>query len=141
MSLPKKHIIIKDRVELYGDFVQNLINYIYDYYLDNETLNSDEDIYNHYSWCFGKVCDEFKKEEIDFTKNKQLKDYFYKYFYNQFYIVDDNQNIQINYFEKFWKDIFEIEKQNNKNYLNILIEIYEIFDKSIELKENILEIV
>lgn len=137
----KKFIIVKDRVEIYRDFALNLLYYIYDYYLDNETLSIDQDIYNHFIWCYNKVCDEFLKEGLDFKKNDELIEYYYTYYYNQFYIVNNNQDVSLSYFEKFWKNIFDIERQKNKNLINILIEIYNIHDKSINQEKNILEIV
>jgi hypothetical protein len=136
--------IINNRVEIYRDFALNLLYYIQNYYLDKETLSKDEDIYNHYSWCFKKVCDEFLLEGLDFRGNKELKQYFYDYYYHQFYKIDKNnmnQNTSLEYYERFWKGIFEIDKQKNKNILNILVEIYNVFDKSINLEKNILEIV
>jgi hypothetical protein len=144
MNSSQKYIIVKDRVEIFKDFALNLLNYIQYYYLDPESLSKDEDIHNHYSWCFKKVCDEFLLEELDFTKNKKLKQYFYDYYYHQFYKIDKdnmNQNTSLEFYDKFWRNIFEIDKQKNKNLLNILIEIYTIFDKSINQEKNILEIV
>ena len=141
----KKYQIIKDRVEIFKDFTLNLLYYIQKYYLDKESLSKDQDVYNHYSWCFKKVCDEFLLEEIDFTKNENLKQYFYDYYYHQFYKIDKeniNQNTSLEYYERFWKSIFEVNSNKNKNILNILVEIYNIYDKSINLQEkNILEIV
>jgi hypothetical protein len=140
----QRFLIINNRVEIYRDFALNLLYYIQNYYLDKETLSKDVDIYNHYSWCFKKVCDEFLLEEIDFTKNAELKEYFYDYYYHQFYKIDKNnmnQNTSVEYYERFWKGIFEIDKQKNKNILNLLVEIYNVFDKSINLEKNILEIV
>jgi hypothetical protein len=143
-NVTQRFQIINNRVEIYRDFALNLLYYIYNYYLDKETLSKDEDIYNHYSWCFKKVCDEFLLEEIDFGKNKELKEYFYDYYYHQFYKIDKNnmnQNTSLEYYERFWKGIFEIDKQKNKNVLNLLVEIYNVFDKSINQEKNILEIV
>lgn len=140
MNNTKKYIIIKDRVELYKDFAMNLLYYIYNYYIDRESLSDDEDIHNHYIWCFNKVCDEFKQENIDFSNNEELKSYFYAYYYHQFYTSQNTDNPITNY-EKFWRNIFEIDKQKNKNIINILLEIYMIYDKSINSEKNILEIV
>jgi hypothetical protein len=140
----KRYQIIKDRVETYKDFTLNLLYYIQKYYLDKECLSKDEDIYNHFSWCFRKVCDEFLLEEIDFRKNEVLKQYFYNYYYHQFYKIDKeniNQNTSLEYYERFWEGIFKISNDKNKNILNILVEIYNIYDKSINLQKNILEIV
>jgi hypothetical protein len=139
----KKYLIVKDRVEIYKDFALNLLYYIYNYYIDKESLSDDQDIYNHYIWCFNKVCDEFLKENLDFSKNDELKMYFYSYYYHQFYKINGNvvHDTSLAYYEKFWKNIFEIDKQKNKNIINILIEIYTIYDNSINLEKNILEIV
>lgn len=137
----KKFGIVRDRVEIYRDFALNLLYYIHNYYLDSNTLSKDKDIYNHFKWCYKKVCDEFLKEGLDFTNNNELKQYYYAYYYHQFYKVTGNQDVSLSYFEKFWKQIFEIDKQKNKNLINILIEIYNIYDKSINQEKNILEIV
>lgn len=141
MNNTKRYIIVKDRVEIYKDFAINLLHYIHHYYLDRNTLSDDVDIKNHYNWCFNKVCNEFKEENIDFSANEELREYFFTYYYHRFYKCDDTQDTSIGYYEKFWKSIFEIEKQKNKNVINILIEIYNIYDKSINQEKNILEIV
>lgn len=139
----QKYIIVKDRVEIYKDFAINLLHYIIKYYIDYESLNNDKDIKNHFNWCFNKVCDEFLLEGINFKDNKELREYYYIYYYNQFYKAQNNptQDISFSYFEKFWKLIFEVDKQKNKNIINILIEIYNIYDKSINSEKNILEFV
>lgn len=133
----KKYNIVKDRIEIYLDFSINLSYYIMYYYLDPITLNDDNDIKNHFDFCFNKVCDEFLEEEIDFRDNKNLREYFHTYFYTQLYKTKNQPTIEL--FEKFWRTIFNIK---NKNYLNVFIEIFLIFDKSIEqTKKSILEFV
>lgn len=128
-----KIIIIKDRVETYKDFTFNLFYTIQKYYVDRDSLSEDDDIYNHYLWCYNKVNDEFKKEELDFGNNEELKEYFYKYYYLNFYMLDKENNIHdgsIEYFEEFWNEIFKINNQKNRNILNVLVELYLIFNKS-----------
>lgn len=126
----QKFIIIKDRVDLYEDFTINLLYCIYHYYLDKNSLSNDEDIYNHYSFCFNKVCDDFLEEEIDFKNNTEIKEYFYKYYYNQFYKPSNNFDITMEDFEEFWRNVFAIEKQRKRNLINVLIDLYGNFDKS-----------
>lgn len=141
-STTQKFLIIKDRVEIYKDFTLNLMYYIVDFYLDKKTLNLDNDIYAHYSWCFNKVCDEFKKEGLDFTNNKKLKNYFYGYYYHQLYKSAGEDIPSLKVYEDFWKLIFNFNKQRNKRVINVLIEVYHLFDKSINHHEkNILEFV
>jgi len=136
----KKYTVIKDRVELYKDFTLNLLYCIDFYYVDYDSIHEDKDINNHFLFCFNKVCDEFKEEEIDFSTNAELKKYFHTYYYHQFYkIKGTNDDVSLTYHENFWNEIFNIEKQPNLNILKILVEIYSICDKSINNEKNILE--
>ena len=108
-----KYMIIKDRVELYRDFSYNLLSYIYDFYLDKQTLGLDQDIKNHFMFCYNKVCTEFLLEELDFTQNKELIEYFFTYYYHHFYRAE--KDVQQTFFVKFWNTIFDVEKPKNKN--------------------------
>lgn len=138
-SIITKYTVIKDRVEIYKDFTFNLLYYIYDYYLDKETLYLDDDIRNHFMFCYNKVCDEFLKEEIDFRENNELIEYFHTYYYHHFYKADTD--IEKEFFVDFWNMIFNIDKPKNRNTLKVMVELYQIFDRSISLKKNILELI
>jgi len=127
----KKYIIVKDRVELYKDFALNLLYHIDHYYVDFDSIHEDSDINNHFSWCFNKVCDEFKEENIDFSTNVVLKEYFNTYYYHQYYKIKGTDDIQLQHHEKFWNEVFNINNEKNRNILNILIEIYTICDVSV----------
>jgi hypothetical protein len=140
MSSTQKYIIIKDRVEIYKDFTINLLNCIYEFYLGPNDMCEDTDIHNYFRWCFNRVCDEFKKEGLDFSVNEPLRAYFFDFFYHQ-YFKRENQNIPLEYYEKFWRNIFDISPNKNKNVMNTMIELYNIFDTSINQEKNILEIV
>jgi len=140
----QRYIIVKDRVEIYKDFTLNLLYYIIDYYQDPVTFSTDEVIKNYFNWCFNKVCDEFKKEGIDFSSNNTLREYFYQFYYHQFFKLSNNEATHDSsqaFYEKLWKNIFEIDKQKNKSSINTLIEIYNVFDTSVSKEKNILEIV
>jgi len=138
-SILTKYTVIKDRVEIYKDFTFNLLCYIYDYYLDKETLSLDQDIKNHFMFCYNKTCDDFLKEEINFKNNDELIEYFYVYYYHHFYKADDE--IEKEFFIDFWEMIFNVDNPKSKNTLKIMVELYRIFDKSISIKENILDLV
>ena len=129
---------MKDRIEIYLDFALTLLYYIDKYYLDRVTLSDDNDIRNHFKWCYNKVCDEFLEEDVDFTDNKELFDYYYSYYYHQLYTAPETDDCSFKYFENFWKKIFKLNKQKNTSLLKILVEIYIIYDKSINNKKNIL---
>ena len=134
-----KYNIISGRVEIFRDFTINLVHCIYDYYLDKQTLSLDEDIYNHFVFCYNKVCAEFLEEEIDFRDNEMLIEYFSTYYYHHFY--RNENDVPKSQFLKFWDSIFNIDKPKNKNTLKALIELYANFDHSITSPKNILELV
>lgn len=134
----EKYIIVKDRVEVYKDFTINLLFYLKHYYLDKKTLSTDEDIENHFNFCFNKVCDEFLKEDINFKNNDDLREYFFSYYYKQLYTFnfdENNADDMFNQIEKFWRNIFKVKKINDNNIINVLIEVYLIFDESLEFEE------
>ena len=140
----KKFVIVKDRVEVYKDFTFNLLYTIHKYYVDRDSLSEEEDIRNHFLWCYDRVCNEFKNEELDFSDNEDLKQYFFTYYYHQFYLLDEDKfghDGSIEYFNEFWNEIFMIDKQKNKNVLSVMIELYTIFDKSVNKEKNLMEII
>ncbi|MFW6219423.1 MAG: hypothetical protein ACOC33_01015 [bacterium] len=139
MEYLKKYTIIKDRVKIFEDFTLNLLHYIYHYYLDKDTLKYETDIKNYYNFCFMKVCSEYEKEELYFSSNGKLFNYFYRYYYDHFFTTKNEP--QKSFFVKFWKKVFNIDNQRNENYLKIMIELYKIFDESITIDKNILELV
>lgn len=126
-------MIIRERLDTYRDFTINLLNNIYYYYIDRESLNNDEDINNHFNWCFNKVCDKFLEEGLNFKENDKLKKYFHNFYYNQFYLVDDKPDIQ--HYLIFWDNVFDLDSNTNKNVSKIMIELYKIYDTSINKKE------
>lgn len=133
----QKYVLIKDRVEYYLDFALNLLRYIHKYYLDKNSLFSDLDIEHHFSFCYNKVCEEFKQEGIDFSKDADLKKYLYNYYHDHFYKSDKfetKEEIVLSGFVTMWKNIFNVDNVKNKSDINLLIEVYLMFDETIEPK-------
>ena len=126
--------VIKERIELYKDFTKNLLYYINDTYLGQEYIKTEKDIRNHFTWCYGKVLEEFYDEEIDFYGNDDLFNYFYEYYKDQFYKIKKSSNV-LQYFMKFWDKIFDYKNsKKNRREFEVLLELYEIFDFSLSKK-------
>jgi hypothetical protein len=135
-----EHTLLMGRIEICVDFIINLTNNIIEYYVDKDSISNDKTIKTHFDWCFDKTCDDFFMEGIFFYDNNELREYFYNYYYNQFYTVQDNiaYDIKLITFEKFWKNVFNLEKQQTSNSVKLLVQIYELFDKSINDKKKII---
>jgi len=135
----KSYNVIKERVELYKDFTLNLLYYVFDTYLGKEYIKSEYDMRGHFTWCYRKVLNDFEKEGIYFYENEELYDYFYGYYEDQFY---KNDKIEpLSHYEKFWENIFQISKSKKRNIFEVLLELYDIFDKTITKKVENFEMV
>ena len=70
----KSYNIIRERVEIYKDFTINLLYYIYDTYLGKDYIKTEKDMRGHFTWCYGKVLDEFYDEEEKEIKLDSIQD-------------------------------------------------------------------
>jgi hypothetical protein len=134
----KTHNILKERIEIYRDFTINLLYYIFDSYLGKEYINKEKDVVGHFNWCFTKVLEEFYDEDLDFFDNENIYEYFYNFYADQFYFTDAPKTL--NYLINFWDDIYNCKKDKKKKYFDVLIEMYNTFNSSIEKKERNLEL-
>ncbi|MFW6219310.1 MAG: hypothetical protein ACOC33_00450 [bacterium] len=125
----KKHGIIREKLELYKDFVTNLSQTILDSYFGKEYIKTEEDVIGHYNWSYNKVINQFKEEDIYFDENdNELYSYFFNYYLDTIYLSDKiiSDDIFLIYWTKFFKDSIKTNSE-----LNALIEIYEIFENSL----------
>jgi hypothetical protein len=132
----KANNISRERLELYRDFVVNLICYAHTTYFGREFLKKEEDVKGHYGWAFNKVLAEFKQEGIIFQNTEELFEYFYEYFTQQFYSFDELPAIKD--YLAFWNDIFHVYPKKEKKVMKVLIDLYQIFDNSLENKKNLI---
>lgn len=126
----RKQVIIFDRVEYYRDFIINLIHYVFNYYIDDGSFDN-EDIEKFYDWCFNKVCDEFKEEGVDFSKNLKIKEYFKEYFYRNYFFVGDEHKQDYGFYLEFWNNVFDMNKVQDNKVFSAFVDIYSHFDDTI----------
>jgi hypothetical protein len=131
----KTNNIIPEKMELYYDFCNSLYLKITETYLgdsnDSETkiTMTNEDKLNHFNWCWGKVLDDFKKEEILFEKDGDHYEYF-KIFYDEIFYKQDDTKIR-NSIDVFFRDVFDFEKSFTRSDLDMILEIYKNLDKNL----------
>lgn len=127
----KSNNLNRHRVELYRDFIINLCYSLTETYLGEEYIQTNKQKKEHFKWSFNKVCDSFIEEGFNFKTNKELHDYFFEYFKNTMY---DNDVFELEFLIDYWDDTFEMSYDKTKSDLEGLIEIYKIFNKSVENK-------
>jgi hypothetical protein len=120
-----------EKCELYNDFVQSLIFLIYDTYMGDDITN-EKDKKNHFSWCWNKNVENFKKEGLTFENNK-LKNYFLEFMLEVYYPISKKEENQIalDNIIKLWSYIFDYNNNKSKSDVDTLIEIYNIFENSL----------
>ena len=129
--------IIIEKMELYYDIIFSLFKNISDTYLcDDENTRqetkiqlTDEDKLNHFSWCWKKLIDEFKKEGLIINEVGEHRDYLYDFFSDIFYNQKDSK-IR-NSIDVFFTDIFDMKKPFTKSDLDMISTIYKSLDKNI----------
>ena len=141
--LPKDEIIIwfnihnmtYEKIELYGDVFKSLNHIILDTYLGDDVSEtkitlSEEDKISHFDWCWKKVIDDFRRENIIIKYDGEHKEYFKSFYLETFY----NQNeIRIkDSIPKFLSDIFDVTMTYSKSDLDLLTELYKLIEKNSE---------
>ena len=129
--------MIPEKGELFFDFCLSLFMLMKETYLGeeitpNETriILSDDDKLKHFTWCWNKTIENFKKENIIINSNGEHKDYFKSFFMDTFYNqkeTDIKKSIT-----KFLKDIFDIGITYYKSDLDLLTELYKLIEKNSE---------
>lgn len=141
--VPKEEIILwfnihnmtYEKIELCGDFFKSLNQIIMDTYLGDSTSEtkislSNEDNLSHFEWCWTKVIENFRKENIIIKSDGDHKDYFQSFFMDTFYNQTESNLKQS--IPKFLNEIFEIGITYSKSDLDLLTELYKLIEKNSE---------
>jgi hypothetical protein len=124
-----------EKIELYGDVFKSLNHIILDTYLGDDVSEtkitlSEEDKISHFDWCWKKVIDDFRRENIIIKHDGEHKEYFKSFYLETFY----NQNeIRIkDSIPKFLSEIFDVTMTYSKSDLDLLTELYKLIEKNSE---------
>ena len=116
-----------DKVSLYYDFITSLNKLVDKTYLGDNYISTNEEIKGHFDWCFEKIIENFKKENINFKNNDELKSYFF-FYYDQLYYKDVERSLKkIDDLPNYSFDYFRLKSMSD---IDILIELYRVFEKS-----------
>jgi hypothetical protein len=131
--LYKANNVRYDKCELYYDFVKTLNLLVVNTYLGDDVILSDEDVKKHFLWCFRKVISDFKEENVIFDGVDDLKEYFYHFYYELFYKEDDKDGI-ISKLNNLPNLSFNYHRIKTRSDMDLLLELYKLFDKSLNFK-------
>ena len=129
------HNMNYEKIELYGDISKSLTKIIMDTYLgenisETKITLSDEDNASHFEWCWKKMINDFKKENIIIKLNGDHKEYFQSFFMDTFY--NQSKTSIKHSIDKFLNEIFDTEVTFSKSDLDLLTELYKLMEKNME---------
>lgn len=123
--------IIREKSELYHDFIHSLIEIVDETYLGKDVITTQEEMVSHFSWCFNKVLSDFEKERIKFTPIATTAyDYLWYFTYKGYYMSDleDPALHLLDYFDFLFND--HIVK--NQFELEAYADFYKMFDLNLK---------
>jgi hypothetical protein len=131
--LYSKNNVKFDRAALYLDFILSFLHLSFDTYLGDDIMTPEDQI-NHFNWCWKTNIENFKKENIHFNDNLELKNYFKDFMVEIYYTLDgkeNNKNIPENIII-LWKRIFSYDGVKSRADVDNFIDIYNLFEKSLK---------
>jgi hypothetical protein len=142
-TIPKDEIIIwfnihnmyYEKIKLYGDIFKSLNYVIADTHMGDEFRETkitltNEDNQNHFNWCWNKVVEDFRKENIIIGEEGDHKEYLNSFFNDTFYDQPDTKVRESIY--TFLDDIFNVHNDFVKPDLDILTEYYKILQRYVD---------
>jgi hypothetical protein len=131
--LYKANNVKYDKCELYYDFIKTLNLLVVDTFLGDDVINTDEDQKKHFLWCFSKIINDFKSQNIIFDDISDLRTYFY-HFYNELFYPDEEKDIVLTKLNNLPNLSFDYNRIKTRSDMDLLIELYKIFEKSLNFK-------
>lgn len=131
--LYKANNINYNKCTLFFDFIISLNYKVYNTFLGDDVINTEKDIRSHFNWCFSDLLNDFKIEGIIFDYYLELFDYFYNFYIEVFY-SSSNKKESLEKINKLAKFSFNYHRIKTRSDMDVLIELYRIFEKSLNYK-------
>jgi len=131
--LYKANNINYNKCSLFFDYIVSLNCKVYDTFLGDDVINREKDIESHFLWCFKDVVKDFKEEGIKFSDDDELRDYFYNFYIEVFYNSNSKKD-SIEKLNKLAQFSFDYHRIKTRSDMDVLIELYRLFEKSLNFK-------
>jgi hypothetical protein len=125
----KANDIICEKSELFFYFIKSLYLLVNKTYLGKDLVHEEEDITNHFKWCWNKVIEDLEREGIFFKKEGPHYDYFWNFFVESFY--GEKYDYTMNKVDKFFSTLFKINDRKTKSELDIYTDLYKTLENNL----------
>lgn len=121
--------IVREKSELYYDFIVSLLNIINETYLGSDVISTQEDMVNHFMWCLRKVVDNFNKERIKFSADGDY-DYLWYFIYRGYYSSDSETKYDA--LIEYFTFLFDYTAIKTTPEIVSYIDFYKIFEQNLK---------
>ncbi len=118
------------KIELYSDFFNSLFYYVDNTFLGIDVCCSEKDQKNHFNWCWNKVINNFRCENINFNDNGEHYEYFW-YLFNETFYMKHNNNEPVR-LKPYMDDLFDFNILKSRSELDILHDLYRALNKNLK---------
>jgi len=122
--------IIREKTELYYDFISALIKLIDETYLGTDVMQSHEDITNHFNWCLNRIITDFEQERIYFVNKNGNYDYLWYFIYKGYYTSPHEQKYE--HLSEYFRILFSYNEIKPPIELDAFIEFYKLLDQNLK---------
>jgi len=126
----KAHNIDSEKSNLFFDYICSLYNLIFDTYLGEDVINTEENKKSHFNWCWNKNLNNFKLENVHFKSNGEHYDYFWNFFSVSFYSGDEDDDFGEKV-DDYLSKLFKLHVQKTKSDLEVLTDIYKLMENNL----------
>jgi hypothetical protein len=121
--------IVREKSELYYDFLSTLLNLIDETYLGSDVIQTEDDMNNHFNWCFNKIISNFEQERIYFI-TKGFYEYLWVFFHKGYYTCAKKDKYQI--LSEHFRTLFNFNQIKSPIELESFINFYKILDQNLK---------
>lgn len=121
--------ISTEKIILFYDFLDSIHTLMDSTYLGSDVMDDEINQKGHFTWCWDKTINNFKKERINFKERGIHYEYFWTFFMETFYHTQmDGEDTKL---KEYLFKLFNYKHKKTRPELGVLTEIYKILEKNL----------
>jgi len=125
----KRNNINFQEIDTFHDLAISLTETVHSTYLGDDVMKDGSQL-RHFDWCWQKVLDDLKKENLEFKPNSTLYKYFVKYFKDMYY-TRENKGESARVITRYWDLIMSYNTTKPHGELRIFLNLYKLMRKNL----------
>lgn len=120
----KNSDIQREFVDIIREFTNNLMFNLHSTFLGDELTKNEEDVKNHFLWCFNKTVSNYKFINFNMKKRYDYFNYMYNHALGQIYNNKDYDEMVYVLDVMYFSDLLNYNKPKTSNDVLLMSELY-----------------